>query len=359
MPDVPRPSDLTDRVREGLGRTARRARHGLQHLAGTDPPAVGCTPAEVVWRRGKTRLLRYESDRRSLQPPVLLVMSLISKPYVLDLQPGNSFVEDLLAAGLDVYMLDWGVPDAAESSNTLETYVDELLPLAAAAVMRTSGTRELHVFGYCIGGMLAMLFAMAHPEVPLRSLSLLATPVDFSGLDGIAAFLRREVVEVDDVLDETGNVPPATVMRGLNVVNGVTGSLQAYANLLSNLHDERYVTAHEAMHGWAHDHIPFPGATFAQFVELFLRGNRLVANDVVTARGRLDVAAITCPVQHITGQRDRLVPAVASRPVMDLLPHADDVQFDAGHVGMLVGRSAHAVTIPAMVDWIVERSDAA
>lgn len=359
MPEIPGPADLANRLREGVDRTTRRARHGLRHLAGVDRPDVGCSPKTLVWQRGKVKLYRYESDRRSLQPPVLLVMSLISKPYVLDLQPGNSFVEDLVAAGLDVYMLDWGVPDAAESGNTLETYCDELLPLASAAVMRKSGTRELHVFGYCFGGLLAMLFAMGNPQVPLRTLSLLATPVDFSGLDGLSAFLRSEAVNPQDILDETGNVPPDTIMRGLSVTNGVTGSLSAYANLLANLDNSRYVTAHEAMHGWSHDHIPFPGAAYQQMVELFLRDNRLANNEVVTERGQLDVAAITCPVQNIVGRKDRLVPFDANRPLLDLIPHAQDVQFDAGHVGMLVGRTAHAVTIPAMIEWIVEHSDPA
>jgi polyhydroxyalkanoate synthase subunit PhaC len=39
---------------------------------------------------------------------VLIVMSLISRSYVLDLSPDNSFIGQLREAGLDVYLLDWG-----------------------------------------------------------------------------------------------------------------------------------------------------------------------------------------------------------------------------------------------------------
>jgi polyhydroxyalkanoate synthase len=87
-----------------------RTRNGLKHVAGVRVPEVGCSPKDVVWSRDKARLYRYHSDRRTLSPPLLLVMSLVSKPYVLDLRPGNSFIEALVAAGFDVYALDWGVP---------------------------------------------------------------------------------------------------------------------------------------------------------------------------------------------------------------------------------------------------------
>jgi poly(3-hydroxyalkanoate) synthetase len=42
--------------------------------------------------------------------PVLLTYGFVLKPYVFDLAPGNSVVENLVKAGFDVYMLDFGVP---------------------------------------------------------------------------------------------------------------------------------------------------------------------------------------------------------------------------------------------------------
>ncbi len=46
---------------------------------------------------------------------MLLVFALINRPEVFDLRPGNSFVEYLLSEGYDVYLVDWGVPDEADS----------------------------------------------------------------------------------------------------------------------------------------------------------------------------------------------------------------------------------------------------
>src|SRR6478735_5286171 len=111
---MPTPTDLLERIRLDVERDALRARNGLKHLAGVGRPAVGCSPKDVVWRRDKVQLYRYHSPGPTLGPPLLLVMSLVSKPYVLDLTPGNSFVEALVGRGFDVYMIDWGTPDAAD-----------------------------------------------------------------------------------------------------------------------------------------------------------------------------------------------------------------------------------------------------
>jgi polyhydroxyalkanoate synthase len=353
---VPSPNALVERIRRDVERSTVRARNGLRHLAGVGRPEVGCSPKDVVWQRDKVQLYRYHSDRRTLGPPILLVMSLVSKPYVLDLRPGNSFIEALVGRGFDVYMLDWGTPDATEAANTFETYCDQYIPFACAAAMRTSDADDIHVFGYCFGGVLSLIFAAGHPEIPLRTLSLMATPIDFGVMGGMNNVLRDERIDIDDLLDETGNVPAATILRGLSSAK-VTGNATTYASLLEHLESSEYIAAHQAMHGWASDHIPFPGACFRQTAEWFIRDNRLAENRMVTDRGELDVRSITCPVMNVVGTADHLIPMESNRPVLELIPHLDDLHFAAGHVGLIIGGKAHRVSIPGMADWIEGHSD--
>ena len=356
MATMPTPTDLLERIRLDVERNALRARNGLKHLAGVGRPETGCSAKDVVWRRDKVQLYRYHSPGPTLGPPILLVMSLVSKPYVLDLRPGNSFVEALVGRGFDVYMIDWGTPDAADADNSFETYCDEYIPFACAAAMRTSGVDELHVFGYCFGGVLSLIFAAGHPEIPLRTLSLMATPVDFAAMGGLTAVLRDRRVDLSDFVDETGNVPAEAVLRGLTSAR-ITGDATMYATLLEKLENSEYIAAHEAMHGWASDHIPFPGACFRQTAEWLIRENRLAENRLVTARGELDIGSISCPVMNAVGTADHLVPLESNRPVLDLLPDLDDLQFAAGHVGLIVGGKAHRASIPGMLDWIEQHSD--
>jgi polyhydroxyalkanoate synthase len=117
---------VTDRMAEELAALAARGRNTLEYLAGTPQHQVVATQKDLVWSRDKVMLYRYRGKslpRRST--PILLVMSLVTRPYVFDLLPGSSLVDDLLCAGYDVYLLDWGIPDAVESHNTLETYCEE------------------------------------------------------------------------------------------------------------------------------------------------------------------------------------------------------------------------------------------
>ena len=92
---------------------------------------VGATPKDVVWRRDKAELWRYRSGPVRYGPPVLIVHSLVSRSYILDLRPGSSLVEYLTDAGLDVFLLDWGVPDELDADNDLET-LRRRLPAARA-----------------------------------------------------------------------------------------------------------------------------------------------------------------------------------------------------------------------------------
>ena len=116
--------DLVARVRRDVGRNLLRARNGVKYVAGIDRPKVGMTPKDTVWSRDKAQLWRYRSDRVTVGTPVLVVMSLVSRSYVLDLSPGTSFVQALREEGFDPYMLDWGVPDELDAGNGLSTYVD-------------------------------------------------------------------------------------------------------------------------------------------------------------------------------------------------------------------------------------------
>jgi polyhydroxyalkanoate synthase len=346
------------RIRRDIERAGLRTRNGLKHVAGVGVPEVGCSPKDVVWSRDKVRLYRYRSEGRALSPPLLLVMSLVTKPYVFDLRPGNSFVEALLAAGFDVYAIDWGIPDVADSQNSFETYCDEYLPLASMAVMSDNGADEITVYGYCFGALLSLLFVAGHPELPIRSLGVMATPVDFSVMGGTSSLLGSGRITVDDLIDETGNVPARVVLDGIRTAR-VTGDLAGYASLLQNLENSEYVAAHQALIGWAQDHIPFAGACFRQTVDWFMKDDLLVKGRVTLGGRTVDLRSIRCPVLNVVGDADHIVPPESTRPILDLIPQADDMHFRSGHVGLIVGRSAQRDSIPHISAWLADHSERA
>jgi polyhydroxyalkanoate synthase len=349
------PEDLIDRIGRELYRLKVRARNGLRQLGGVAAGPVAVTPKTPVWRRDGVVLYRYESTSRAFETPILLVMSLVTKPYVFDLRPDSSLVADLLAAGFDVYLLDWGTPGPADAHNGMETYCDEYLPRAVGAAVRTSGASGITVLGYCVGALLSLLAFAANPDLPIRSLVLMATPVDLRELGPMATLLREGRLAPQDLLDETGNVPPSVILEFFRMVQP-TAPLTTYASLWDNLADEEALAAHNVLISWSTDHIPFPGRAFVQMVELFLHRGALLAGKVPLGDRVARLDTITCPVLSVTGTRDTLVPAAASEPLTRLLPaaHVTTLDLPAGHVGLFVGRSARKKCVPAVVGWLAE-----
>src|SRR5437764_1488352 len=179
MPPSLSPSELVTRVNRDLERSLLRARNGVRYVRGASKPSVGASPRETVWQRDKAELWRYTGGPVRYGPPILIVHSLVSRSYILDLRPGHSAVEYLVNAGFDVFMLDWGVPDGLDAGNSFATYVDEYIPRAVDAVRRETGSSEVTMAGYCLGGVLAMLYASGRADAEVRNLILMATPADF------------------------------------------------------------------------------------------------------------------------------------------------------------------------------------
>ena len=71
-----------------------------------------------------------------------------------------------------------------------------------------TGAEDVTVIGHCFGGILALMLAAAHPELPIRNLVTMATPADYEKLGVIVSLLREGRLEPDDVIDETATCPP-------------------------------------------------------------------------------------------------------------------------------------------------------
>jgi polyhydroxyalkanoate synthase len=354
------PADLLARVNRDLERSVLRARNGLRYVRGTHRPKLGATPKDVIWRRDKAQLWRYRGDAplRCAQP-LLIVTSLVSRSYILDLLPGSSSVEFLRAQGFDVYLVDWGIPDHLDADNTLETYVDEYLPRAVDAVLRESGADAVTLIGYCLGGVLAALYAAGRDDERVRNLVLLATPVDFSAMGPMVAALQEGRLEPDDIIDESGNVPADVLYSGFFMMAPTTVVAQN-ATLLEHLWNDEFVTGFQAVSQWTRDQVPFPGATMRQLVEDLIRGNRLMDGTLRLAGRRVDLTRTGAHVLNAMASKDRVVPRAAAEPAVRLVGRPgrrEELILPGGHATFGTGRTAFRHTLPRLSEWIAAHSD--
>ncbi|GAC1328455.1 MAG: alpha/beta fold hydrolase [Mycobacteriales bacterium] len=353
---------MLTRIRSDVERNARRARNGLKYVGGVDRPQVGRTPKDVVWKRDKAELWHYRSDAVDAtvryRPPVLIVMSLVSRSYVLDLFPGNSFVETLMKAGLDVYLAEWGVADEADSENTLETYTTEYLPRMVRETCRDAGSEDVTVLGYCYGGVLALLMAAADPGLPIRNFMAMATPTDFTQMGLTTDLVRSGRLSPEDMIDDSGNVPPDAIRNGFRVVKP-TSEIASYANMWENLWNDEYMEGYQAMGQWSRDHGPFPGATFKQTAQMLIKDNGFITDRLRMHGKKISLKSITCPFINIIAEKDHIVPVAAAEQLTSLVgsTEAEELRLKAGHVGLVAGRTAAKVTIPKIIEWIQTHSD--
>jgi polyhydroxyalkanoate synthase subunit PhaC len=340
-----------------LERQVLRARNGFAYLAGTNQPRVATAPRDLVWKLDKGRLWRYRSDGPRIRPPVLIVHSLVSKSYILDLLPSNSMIGFLRDEGFDVFLLDWVPADPADAENTLETYVDHYIPQAMAAVAEESGEDEQTVIGYCYAGVLTLLLAAGHPELPIRNLITLTTPCDYTEMGLMSKMFLRGRLDPDDVIDDTGLVPATMMDEGFQALKP-TDQVVQQINLFQNLWNDQWVEGFLAMNRWARDQVAFPGAAFRQTVEVLIRDNALLSGVIPFGRGEVRLKDIRCPYLNVYCEQDTIVPAPSSEPLVGLVGSEDasELRLQSGHVGLVAGRSAAKVARPQIADWIRRHS---
>jgi polyhydroxyalkanoate synthase subunit PhaC len=333
---------------------------GIDIIVGGSKADTGQTPKKVIWTRNKAKLYHYQSENeKKYRVPILLIYALVNRSYILDLMPGNSFVEHLLEEGFDVYLLDWGVPGKEDRDMSFENYVLDYMPRAVRKVLRYSHADELTIFGYCMGGTMSVMYASLFPE-RLRNLVLLAAPVDFTpgdvGIYGL--WFSEKYQDPNLILDTFGNVPADLAYTGTALLRPITNYVGSYVTMWDLIMREKPTKSWRAMNKWANDPVPIPGAAFKQWIEDFYQHNKLVKGELKLRGRRVDLSNIKCPVLNLAGKHDHLCFLPQAQATMDLVGSEDKefVVLNAGHVGLVMGRGARKGLWPQTANWLKSRS---
>ena len=112
------------------------------------------------------------------------------------------------------------------------------------------------------------------------------------------------------------------------------------------------------MERWIADSPDQAGRAFLEFVGDLFQRNALVRGELVLDGRIVDLGAIRCPVLNVYARNDHLVPASASRPLEDHVASSDysELEFEGGHIGIYVSRSAQKTVPPAIAGWLKARS---
>lgn len=360
--EAARPSaafDLFFQMFEEPWRAWRRMLAAPGVVASALRPRDAATPSRVLLREGTHTLLHYPRRTPATQAePVLLCYALVNRPYILDLERERSVVRRYLDAGFEVYMIDWGVPTYADRGLTLAHYVRGFLAKSVDAVLRRHARPDLHLLGYCMGGTMATMHAALEPA-SVKTLTLLAAPIDFSGRASLLnLWTRPETFDVDGFLAVHGNAPAWFLQSCFLAMSPVRNFVEKPIAFWEHMDDRKSVESALALERWLNDNIPVAGATFRQFVQDLYQRNRLVRGEVVLDGRRVDLSRITCPLLLLTAGSDHLVAPEATEGIRPYVGSRDvqSMSSRAGHVGLVVGGGAHEKLWPQVTRWAAERS---
>ncbi|HWB76399.1 MAG TPA: alpha/beta fold hydrolase [Nannocystaceae bacterium] len=322
----------------------------LTRLLARSQPQVGCTPAEVIHRENKWQLLRYlpAPGGPKYRTPVLLVPSLINRHYVLDLMPGKSFAEHMVARGHDVYVIDWGTPGPEDRFLSFDDICDGYLGRAIRKVARRGADRRVHVLGYCLGGTLAAIHTAVRPQ-HVASLVALAAPIDFHDDGLLSVWTRVSTFDPAVLAQALGNIPWQLLQATFHLLRPTT-SLRKAVNLIERAWDDEFLDGFFATERWGGDNVAFPGECFRRYIDELYRKNALVHDRFTLSGTPVRLGEIRCPTLAVTFGDDHIVPWQSAKVLLDRIssPVRRHIHLPGGHVGAVVSRKAAAQLWPEL-----------
>ena len=158
---------------------------------------LALSEGSVVMHTEVFELIQYRPTTAEVyETPLLIAPPTINKFYILDLAPGRSIVEYLVAQGHQVFVISWRNPDRGHAFFDFDTYAESVLE-AREAVAEITRQDTVNLMAACSGGIITA-GALGHlaDEGKLGevgSLTLMVCALDNAQAGTTEALATREV----------------------------------------------------------------------------------------------------------------------------------------------------------------------
>lgn len=350
---------IAETARSEVYKSFLRLDHGLKILVNGSLHEFEPHPSEILIDERHILLRRYKPIE-GVEPrhdvPVLIIPPLMVKPDIYDLRPGHSFVQFMLERGYDVYLVDFGRPDATDRDFRLEDYLLHPINTSVEKIREVTGSRQVSLFGYCMGGVFATIYAALERTDAVRNVAIVGAPFDFEKL-GVYHSLARLVEPAASTLTEQLGYFPAAVSQTFFQISKPTQFVTRPLSFVWNLWDEEYLESYEAMSKWMGDFLHYPEAAFKQFARDYVVGNKLLKGEIEMFGRTVDLSMVKAPFLVLSSPDDHFGPPEAARPILDVISSEDKtfMLVRGGHAGAIAGSKAPA-NWALVADWLAERS---
>jgi polyhydroxyalkanoate synthase len=283
-----------------------------------------------------------------------------------DLQEDRSLVRNLLAQGVDLYVVDWGSATRGDRWLTIDDYVDGYLDACVRHICASRGIDQVTLLGICEGGVFTLIYSALHPE-RVKNLILTITPVDFhkDQAEGrlnhgfINLWTRRLSDEdIEQLIEAHGNLPGELMSHVFaQMTPGATMS-KYNVGLLDTFDDEKKLLNFLRMEKWLADRPHHPGEAAKQLLINLYKNNELARGKFRLGGRTVKLDDIKVPVLNIFAKDDHIIPPKCSQALGGYVSTEDysEIALPGGHVGVFVSGKSQGVLGKGITDWLRERS---
>lgn len=315
------------------------------------------TPRILLHECSYTKLYLYSKNKipQKQRYHLLLVPSLINKPFIFDLLPNRSFIKYLIENDIDVYLIDWGSPNQLGRYYTFDEYLTIFYHTYVEIIKNLLDIPRINIMGYCIGGTLSFIYSSLYPE-NVNSLINLASPIDFSNAGILRKWVDISGLKVETIVETFGNIPPAFMYVVFSALKP-TNRISAIRFLIEKYNDKEFIQFFKAMEIWTSDNIPFPGKFAIKYINDFYINNKLLNEELIVQNKNVKMKQYKGKFLNILSTNDHIVPLHAASIAEELVGSEDKKSLyynNVGHVGLMVGNFAKNNTWKEVVKWIKE-----
>ena len=317
---------------------------------------IATSPKTAVYSEDKLTLYRYNRDTEpTYKTPVLIVYALVNTYKMLDIQPDRSYIRNLLAAGLDVYLIDWGYPTKMDKYISMNDYINVYINNCVDFIRKKNRIEKINILSICQGGTFSVIYASLYPN-KIKNLVTHVTPIDFSTNDGLL-FRWSKNMDFDALVKGfDGIIPGEFLNQGFDSLKPMMKlqKQQALSNAMEN--DEKLVSFLR-MEKWISESPDQAGACYLQFMKDLYQGNKLIKGELEVGGKKVNLKNLTCNLLNIYATEDHLVPPAATIPLNDYVGSKDKelYSFKGGHIGVFVGSKSQKELTPAVAEWLKKR----
>lgn len=303
--------------------------------------------------------------------PLVLVPPLGVTTETFDLMPQRSLVRYMAARGYPTYLVDWGTPERRHASLSMRDYADRMMTEALDAVRAHSGSKEVSLMGWCMGGLQVLIHAGLPDTKNIRAIVTVASPIDMRGgglIAGVSRIINSPAKFIAHYTDfklnrlnpESFHAPGWVTALAFKLTDPI-GSITTYWDLLMHLWDREFVESHTTTSDYLNHMLSYPmGMVGDMFTKMSLH-NQMAKGEFQLSRSRVaQFANIRAPLYVFAGERDALVAPSTAEHILDVVSSSDK-RFEVapgGHMGVMLGASAQGAVWERAAHWLAQRSQA-